>query len=107
MMGGGIAGVASNAKGESIKSINDQTDYSLWEFYYDPSKDLAPGMTGAVQTGARQSGTNGTTGFGQNSTTQNGFGSSSFSQSSTNSTDNSTNVPAMAAPRPMSASPQQ
>jgi hypothetical protein len=105
-IGGGIAGVASNAKGESIKSINDQTDYSLWEFYYDPSKDLAPGMNGTMQTGTRQNG--------QSSTTQSGFGSSSFSQSSPSqnssnlTTDTTNNVPAMAAPRPMtSSSPQQ
>lgn len=46
--GGGVAGVASRASGESIKSINDQTDYSLWEFYYDPSKDVQPGLGGAA-----------------------------------------------------------
>lgn len=100
MMGGGIAGVASNAKGESIKSINDQTDYSMWEFYYDPSKDLAPGMNGAMQRGAQQNG--------QNSATQNGFGSSFFSPASSSSTSDSTNIPAMIAPRRMTSStPQQ
>lgn len=36
---GGIAGVASKAGGQSIKSVDDQTDYSLWEFVYDPTKD--------------------------------------------------------------------
>ncbi len=36
---GGLAGVASIAKGHTIKTVNDQTDYSLWEFFYDPSKD--------------------------------------------------------------------
>ena len=98
MAGGGIAGVASNAKGESIKSINDQTDYSMWEFYYDPSKDLAPGMNGAMQAGARQNG--------QNPTTQNG--SSFFTPSSSNSTTDATNIPAMMAPRRMTSStPQQ
>jgi hypothetical protein len=55
--GGGIAGVASKASGESIKSINDQTDYSLWEFYYDPSKDVQPGLGGAAGGTAASVGT--------------------------------------------------
>ena len=38
---GGIAGVASLANGASIKVLNDQDDYSLWEFYYDPTKDTS------------------------------------------------------------------
>jgi hypothetical protein len=38
---GGIAGVASLAAGMSIKVLNDQDDYSLWEFYYDPTKDTS------------------------------------------------------------------
>lgn len=50
--GGGIAGVASRASGQSIKTINDQSDYSLWEFYYDPSKDVQPGLAGGAQPGA-------------------------------------------------------
>ena len=47
---GGLAGVASTAKGRTIKTIAKQTDYSLWEFYYDPSKDTSMG-TGIAQTG--------------------------------------------------------
>jgi type II secretory pathway pseudopilin PulG len=35
----GIAGVASQAGGHSIKLINEQADYSLWEFIYDPTQD--------------------------------------------------------------------
>ena len=54
--GGGIAGVASHAKGASIKTVNDQTDYSLWEFYYDPSKDATRGMPGVQPAGAQQQG---------------------------------------------------
>ncbi|MGA8029791.1 MAG: hypothetical protein WB992_21825 [Bryobacteraceae bacterium] len=47
--GGMIAGVASKAAGQTIKTVNDQTDYSLWEFYYDPRKDnLGPGIAGSV-----------------------------------------------------------
>lgn len=59
--GGGIAGVASNAKGHAIKVVNDQTDYSLWEFYYDPTKDAAknlPGANGAQGTGQPGNGMN-------------------------------------------------
>jgi hypothetical protein len=76
---GGIAGVASQAHGHSIKTVNDQTDYSLWEFYYDPTKDLTRGMPGLGQGGAQQrlSATNGTntgaqpqSSFGQNSINQ-------------------------------------
>lgn len=52
---GGIAGVASKAQGRSIKTVNDQTDYSLWEFYYDPTKDATRGIAGAAQAGAAQS----------------------------------------------------
>lgn len=59
--GAGIAGVASKAKGNSIKLVHDQDDYSKWEFYYDPTQDTslrpalpggtAPNGTGQVQTG--------------------------------------------------------
>jgi hypothetical protein len=52
--GGGMAGVASRATGHSIKAINDQDDYSLWEFYYDPTKDLQPGLPGNGQRNAAQ-----------------------------------------------------
>lgn len=51
MQGGGglgIAGVASIAKGHSIKTVNDQEDYSLWEFYYDPNKDRMQAAAGAL-----------------------------------------------------------
>lgn len=53
--GGGIAGVASKASGESIKTVDDQSDYSLWEFYYDPTKDVRPGLAGGGQNGTVQS----------------------------------------------------
>jgi hypothetical protein len=46
-MGGGIAGVASKAKGHTIKILNDQTDRSLWEFVYDMRQEAlanAPGL---------------------------------------------------------------
>ena len=46
---GGVAGVASIAHGQTIKTVNDQSDYSLWEFYYDPSKDTNRGLGAAMQ----------------------------------------------------------
>jgi hypothetical protein len=48
-----IAGVASKASGKSIKVVNDQTDYSHWEFVYDPTKDRTgtPGAVVPVGTG--------------------------------------------------------
>jgi len=78
IMSGGIAGVASIAKGISIKTINDQTKYPLWEFYYDPSQDQM-----RAQTGLQGQGTNGQNGqmgvqssFGSgNSQSTGGFGS--------------------------------
>ena len=53
---GGIAGVASKAGGKTIKLVNDQKDYSLWEFYYDPRKDLTGGMTAMAPGGQPQAG---------------------------------------------------
>jgi len=98
LSGGGIAGVASNAHGHSIKTVNDQTDYSLWEFYYDPTKDATrnmPGLGNGAQpgvqpgmgaNGANQGLTAGSTGQSlfQNGPSQSGFGqsgSSGFGQS--------------------------
>jgi len=34
--GGGIAGIASKSKEESIKLINEKNHYNEWEFVYDP-----------------------------------------------------------------------
>jgi hypothetical protein len=42
IMGGGIAGVASKGEGESIMVYGDRTDYSEWEFIYDPMKFRVP-----------------------------------------------------------------
>ncbi len=77
LMSGGIAGVASKAGGNSIKTVNDQDEYSLWEFYYDPTKDAMRGMTNAQR--------NMTGGNGQNPGTRNGFG-----QGTTNATPTTT-----------------
>lgn len=99
---GGLAGVASKAHGRSIKVVNDQTDYSLWEFYYDPTKDATQnaaaaqagnGATASANAGLSTSGTStfsqpsgfGQSSFGQSSSGQGGFGQSSNGQSSSSS----------------------
>lgn len=49
IMGGGIAGVASTAEGESIMVYNERTKYNEWEFVYDFRKDpLRVGRMGVV-----------------------------------------------------------
>jgi hypothetical protein len=45
---GSIAGVASKGKGKSIKVIDKQTDYSKWEFVYNPQKEMAQKMNAAM-----------------------------------------------------------
>jgi len=42
IIGGGIAGVASKGEGESIMVYGDRTDFSEWEFIYDPMKFRVP-----------------------------------------------------------------
>ena len=48
-MGGGIAGVASEAKGASIIVYNERKKYNEWEFVYDQSKDR--GLAGVQRNG--------------------------------------------------------
>lgn len=118
--GGGIAGVASNAHGHTIKTVNDQTDYSLWEFYYDPTKDatkgmpgLAGGAQGGVQPGAAANGltqganpgSNGQTMFQQSGFGQSGFGQSSSSMSSAGTATGPTSTGTTA--NPPQSNPQQ
>src|SRR6185503_18169318 len=52
----GIAGFASTADQDSIIVYNDQTNYGLWEFVYDPAKQkpLANPASGTVGTPASQ-----------------------------------------------------
>jgi type II secretory pathway pseudopilin PulG len=53
--GGGIAGVASTAEGESVKVYNDRSLIQEWEFIYDPSKQKQipnPNALGAIGTPA-------------------------------------------------------
>ena len=60
-MGGGVAGVASNADREGIMVYNDRTVYKEWEFVFDPSKVTpiasssgVPGATPVNQMGPQQ-----------------------------------------------------
>jgi hypothetical protein len=60
-MGGGVAGVASNADQEGIMVYNDRTVYKEWEFVFDPSKVTpiasssgVPGATPVNQMGPQQ-----------------------------------------------------
>jgi hypothetical protein len=62
-MGAGIAGFASTADQDSIMVYNDQTNYGLWEFIYDPNKQKPiPNPNGnggnGIGTPASQLGTN-------------------------------------------------
>ena len=59
-MGGGIAGFASTVDQDSIMVYNDQTNYGLWEFIFDPNKvkQLPNPNSNAVGTPASQMGTN-------------------------------------------------
>jgi hypothetical protein len=101
MSGGSFAGVASKAKGHTVKKVNDQTDYSLWEFWYDPTKDTSMGTTGAQQNGAGGQNVQNGTQLGQPANSA--FGSTGSNQSNTQTspvaapTDNGTgtaNTPA-------------
>ena len=67
-MGGGIAGLASKADGDSIMIYKDHQNYSEWEFIFDPTKQKYPPpnpVTGAsIGTPASQLGTPAGPGFG-------------------------------------------
>lgn len=83
----GIAGVASKADGLTIKTYNDQENYSLWEFYYDPTKDAARNAAGALAQmggGNQASAGNGALGSSFNSGTNRGQSFGSGSNSGTN-----------------------
>jgi hypothetical protein len=57
--GGGIAGVASTAEGQSVKVYNDRSLYQEWEFIFDPAKQKQipnPNALGAIGTPASSMG---------------------------------------------------
>lgn len=95
--GTGIAGVASIAVGKTIKVVNEQTNFSLWEFYYDMAKEastaLAGAMTGRPTSTGTQSSTSSGSSFGSSSFGNSSFGSSSgFGGSSTTPTLSTTPI---------------
>ena len=126
---GGLAGVASKANGHAIKTVNDQTNYDLWEFWYDPTKDTSMGTGANAQNGAGgQNVQNGTalgqpangnsfgtsSGFGTNSNTNNsnsngntsGFGQSTSSGTGTGNGSNTTNSNTSPTPNNQTNQPQ-
>ncbi len=109
---GGLAGVASKAEGQTIKKVNDQTNYTLWEFWYDPSKDKSMSQGGSVQNGAGgQNVQNGTT-LGQPGISS-GFGNTGATAPTTNTSSDpnafggqqNTSGPNTVSPGPSGSSP--
>jgi len=97
--GGGIAGVASTAVGQSIKVVNDQTRFSLWEFYYDMSKEANTAMASATNgmVGGAAGSTNSSL-TNSNGVNQSGLGTSTSGFSLGSGFSNSSPPPASAAP---------
>lgn len=77
---GGLAGVASKAQGHTVKLVNDQSDYSLWEFYYDPNKDTRQVMPTGMQPQNQNTFGNNSNAAGSFTRNQSSFGQSSFNQ---------------------------
>jgi len=66
VIGSGIAGIASNSEGDAIMTYNDHSNYSEWEFIFDPQKVKQipnPNAQGLAGTPASQMGN--TQGMGQ------------------------------------------
>jgi hypothetical protein len=91
-IGGGIAGVASNADATGIKIYNDRQNYKEWEFIFDPTKirGVPNPLTGAMGMPAVQLGGGGApgqppgtpvTGTGFNPPGSPGSGNSGFTNS--------------------------
>lgn len=101
IISGGIAGVASKASGHSIKLVNDQDNYSLWEFYYDMTKDANKALAaaqGSISRTGNPAANSPTSGFGPSST---------FSSSKGFSLSNSNNSTAGPGPPPGIGQPVQ
>jgi hypothetical protein len=103
--GGGIAGVASKAGGKTIKEVNDQTDFSLWEFYYDPSKDLTRGAPNALAPGGAPGQIGAPGNAPQN--TNGGFGAAPSTLAPQNPSDTTTTGPQTQPPGPQQQAPVQ
>lgn len=57
IVGGGIAGIASNHKGLGIKIYHDQDEFPKWEFVYDVAKDVTMNPAAALPPAAAAPGT--------------------------------------------------
>jgi hypothetical protein len=122
-IGGGIAGVASESTGPSIKVYNERKKYNEWEFVYDRAKDRGlagvqgnggapgtqPGQMGTSPTGMNQQpgGTGGPFGsnnsFGPGGTAGNNSSGGIF----TPSTGFGSSTPQQPQPQPQQPQPQQ
>jgi type II secretory pathway pseudopilin PulG len=112
---GPFVGVGIKKEGASIMTLNEQTDYSTWEFIYDPRIEqllakvslfgggVASQSSGSLGSASGLSGTNSTNGFGSSSGTfgsSNGtFGSSSGTTSGSGSSSGTTSNPTTPPPQ--------
>ena len=56
IIGGNIIGVASNVNQRSLRVYQKAKNYKLFEFYWDPAKDLANALQNGMQPGTFQNG---------------------------------------------------
>jgi len=57
-LGGGLVGVATTVEMEGIRRYKDHSNYSEWEFVYDPRDTQTQGQGGNGQQGANSAGAN-------------------------------------------------
>ncbi len=106
LMGGNIIGVGSKINKHSIMVYDKATNYRLFEFIWNPSKDLANALN--QQMNAPNQNPQGT-GQGQTGFGQSGFGQSGFGQQNNQQNNLPANAPGppTAAPPPAQNPPQQ
>jgi len=107
VIGGNIIGVGSKINKRSIIVYDKATNYRLFEFIWNPSKDLANAINQQVN-GPNQNPQGigpGQKGFGQSGLGQSGFGQSGFGQQNTPPANQP--GPPTAAPPPAQNPPQQ
>jgi hypothetical protein len=109
VIGGNIIGVGSKVNKRSVIVYDKATNYRLFEFIWNPSKDLANALNqqmnapGQNPQGAGQGPGQGQTGFGQSGFGQSGFGQSGAGQSGTGQQNS---FPATQPPPPTAVPPQ-
>jgi uncharacterized membrane protein YgcG len=112
LMGGNIIGVGSKTNKRSIIVYDKATNYRLFEFIWNPSKDLANALNQQMNAPNQnpQGTAPGQTGFGQSGFGQSGFGQGGSGQSGFGQQNNSPAPqpgPPTAAPPPAQNPPQQ